>query len=144
MRLFCFCSLAAIGCLLIGCSDRADQSSPGKSPELSETVGIVLEGKGPRLQVGVTFLGGVAPEPHVQPIAAVLTKARESCFSGEAPAAGAGKTADAVAVRARVDAGKIHVVSPGSKGSCLAKALDGASIEDPAKYEVHIEVMPSP
>ena len=133
LRLFSF---AAIGCSLIGCSDRVDRSSPGTSQESSETVGIVLEGKGPRLQVGVTFLGGVAPEPHVQPIAAVLTKARESCFSG--------KGTDPAAVRAKVDAGKLHVVSPASKASCLAKALDGAAIEDPATFEVHIEVVPTP
>ncbi len=133
MRLLSLFSAAAIGSSLIACSDR---SSPGKSQEPTETVGIVLEGNGVRLQVAVGFYGGVAPEPHVQPLAAVLTKARESCFSG--------KPTEVVGVRARVDQGKIHVMSPGPRTDCLAKTLDGASIEDPAKYEVYIEVAPVP
>lgn len=131
MRLFCLLSIAALGC-----SDRGDRSSTGQPPGSSETVGIVLQGNGPRLQVGVTFFGGVAPEPHIQPIAAVLAKAREACFSGSAAAP--------ASVRARVEAGKLHVVSRGAASDCLAKALDGAAIEDPAKLEVHIEVSPSP
>lgn len=111
------------------CSCSESAKKPG------ETVGIFLEGgSGPRLQVRVAFASGVTADPHVQPIAAALAEARTSCFAQ-------GIRAEAVAVvHAKVHAKQIHTTSHNAWGDCLAKTIEGTSIEDASDFEVDLSV----
>lgn len=112
---------------LIGCS----KSEPVEA--FGEPIGIVLQGEGNRLEIRVAFLGDVAPEPHVEPLANVLLKAREKCFSK------VGQEVVAT-VRATIADRKIKIKSNNPWGECLAKEIDGAVINDPATLETQISV----
>ena len=126
------CSLLRLVLVLAVAS--CSRSETAKKPP-GETIGIVLEGgSGPRLQVRVSFEGGVTPDPHVQPIAAALANARTACF-----AQGIGTEVVAV-VHAKVHAKQLHTTSHNAWGDCVAKTIDGASIEDVNDFEIDLSI----
>jgi hypothetical protein len=99
-------------------------------------VGVVLAAGSagvPELDTAASFAGSADPGPHVQPLATALAAARSRCFSSATAASGA-------TARVHVHGGTIHATPTNDDGRCLAAALDGRAIDDPADFDVELAV----
>ncbi len=122
--------VSLVGFSVIGCGHSAEAPA-------GDTIGIeIVAASGlPKLQIRVTLPAGLEPGPHVQPIAQTIVDARSKCFT-----AGAVPRGVVVSVHGDVKGKQIHATSQNSWGTCLAKAIDGAKLEDAATFAVDLQV----
>jgi hypothetical protein len=105
-------------------------ASPGKARlvevRLARSAGL------PRFDIQATFGADQDPAPHIQPIAAALAGARTAC-SRNAPAL-------AAKLELEVRGKRLHAAARNPSAACLARAIDGTTIEDPIDYKVELLV----
>jgi hypothetical protein len=125
--------LSALLLGLVGCSSKSESAAP----PAGDTIGIeIVAASGlPKLQIRVTLPAGLEPGPHVQPLAQAIVNARAKCFSTGVVPRGV-----VVSVHGDVSSKQIHAVSQNSWGSCLAKAIDGAKLDDASSFPVDLQV----
>lgn len=85
----------------------------------------------PRLDIQATFPSDVDPRSHIQPITATLAGARATCTD---------KHGLAATLSVEIRGKRIHALARNATAACLARAIDGAAIDDPADYGVELRV----
>ena len=100
-------------------------------PRYGEPVGIRIESAGRWLDVGAAVREGEDLRPHLDRLAGALAKAASGCpIKGE------------VGLQLEVVGGAIRVPGPTGDGveRCLAEALQGKAIGDPALPPLHVRL----
>jgi len=126
--------MIAIAC--VGCPRESD-SNESRSSDTAEagSVTVYLEpAEGlPRLHVRIAFFNNIDPNPHVEPIATALIASRRTCYPRDVPVGSAH-------VRVELRGKKMRANPRNELGDCLAKALDGQSIDDAGELTVELHV----
>lgn len=116
-------------------SDAESEKQTWTAPTEVGAVTVYLEAVDhlPKLEMRIGFLQAVDPAPHVQPLATAMIAGRQQCYRASGPIALA-------RVRIELHNKKMLATATNHDGACLAKALNGKSIDDTGELAVELQV----
>ena len=122
----------------LACSKHPAHEQTRDQP--SGAVAILVKGVDglPTLEMRASFAPGVAPEPHVQPLATVLVDARKHCFTQPQP------QGFVAALHVDIRGGKLAAQKRNEQGACLAQALAQHAIDDAHDASVDLQIAIAP